>query len=228
MNAVNNAAFGVWNGYAPASGPKALPYRFDFTTEAIIRDDFLSLNVLGVLQFVQTIYVDNQRNPNPFTIIFGVTNQRLVVPALTQGFYAVMAPDQTTFVASTTPGVGVLVDVIFMNVPMPISQWGPISVTANVSPVFVGDFEDRSGTVAVGGTSQQLAAANANRRGLIVQNPTSQLGSIWINFGAAAAADLTSIEIAPGGQWQSGSYVTTQAVNIVAADTGHVFIAKEI
>ena len=96
---------------------------------------------------------------------------------------------------------------------------------------------DRSSTMAVGGTSQQLAVANNSRRRLIVMNPSDAAGqgigvaeSVYINFGAAAGINNgTSIEINPGGWWDSGiGPAPADQVNINASTTGHRYIAKEM
>jgi hypothetical protein len=89
---------------------------------------------------------------------------------------------------------------------------------------------DRSGTITAGGTSQQLAAANATRQYLLVQNNSN--GDLWINFGVAAVTTQPSIRLAPGSQIEYSpggtGVIPTQAVNIIGATTGQVFTAKEV
>lgn len=110
------------------------------------------------------------------------------------------------------------------------------TVTASFT-IPTGTFTDRSGNIAAGGTSQQLAAANASRKQLIVFNPADAAGQnitsvepLYINFTSAAAdSGTTSLELLPGEEFNSGSGpVSTEAVNVVAATTGHVYIAKEM
>jgi hypothetical protein len=116
------------------------------------------------------------------------------------------------------------------------SGTGPFSF-APVTTGFGETFTDRSGTISSGGTSQQLMAINNNRRRFIVMNPTSPTGqgisiseSLYINFTSAAGVDNgTSIEITPGGWYDSGiGIVTPEKITINAATTGHVFVAKEM
>lgn len=91
-----------------------------------------------------------------------------------------------------------------------------------------GSLTDRSGTITTGNTSQQLAAANASRRYLFVGNPPTATESLWINFGTAAVKDQPSIEIAIGASFvMEDMFVSDQAVNIIAATTGHKFVSKE-
>lgn len=88
-----------------------------------------------------------------------------------------------------------------------------------------GTFTDKSLSIAAGGVSETLAAANASRSSLIIQNPTSEIESIFINFGAAATSTGNSIELTPGGIFTAA---TVQAVNVLAATTGHKVVAKEL
>lgn len=99
-----------------------------------------------------------------------------------------------------------------------------------------GSYTDRSSSIAVGGTSQQIAAANGARLRLQIQNPCFAAGqgigsaeSIFVNFGAAASSAGGSVELAPCGTYDTGAGpVTTQAVNVVAATNGHLYTAKEM
>lgn len=101
-------------------------------------------------------------------------------------------------------------------------------------PVKIGDgpsgtLTDRHGTITTGGTSQQIAAVNSNRKYLLIFNPPTATETLFINFTTAAAQDATSIPITPGGSFlmQAPSFVSTEAVNAVAATTGHAFGCKE-
>ena len=113
----------------------------------------------------------------------------------------------------------------------PINEGNPLPSTATVGSVTVtgittkGSFTDRSGTIAVGGTSQQLAAANSSRNHLLIQNNGTI--DLWINFGTAAVADQPSIKIPVGAVYTSDvTFVSTQAVNVIGASGGK-WTAKE-
>jgi hypothetical protein len=82
---------------------------------------------------------------------------------------------------------------------------------------------DRSGTIATGGTAQQLAKANASRKFLKGQNLST--GDLWINeVGGTAAASQPAYRIPAGATF---SVSTTQAVSIFGATTGQAFSATE-
>jgi hypothetical protein len=99
-----------------------------------------------------------------------------------------------------------------------------------------GTYTNRSGAIAAGGVSQQLAAVNANRKRIFIQNPATAAGqgiaaaeSIFINFTTAAGVnDGVSIELQPGQSMDITPPVTTEAINITAATIAHKFISKEL
>lgn len=93
----------------------------------------------------------------------------------------------------------------------------------------LGALTNRSGTIAVGGTSQQIMAANTSRRYLMVQNPIAASEPLFVNFGAVASAAATSYELAAGQmiEFSSPGFIPTGTVNAVAATGAHAFVAKE-
>lgn len=93
-----------------------------------------------------------------------------------------------------------------------------------------GSLIDGSGTVTLGGTSQQVFTANAGRQYLLIQNHSDT--DLWVNFGTAAVADQPSIKVyANGGTVEFGAghtgVVPTATVNVIGATTGKSFTAKQ-
>ena len=89
-----------------------------------------------------------------------------------------------------------------------------------------GALTNRSGSIAAGGTSQQLAPANATRNYLFIQNVSAN--DIWFNFGTAAVVDQPSVRLLPGQSFSmEGTFVSTEVVNIISANTGDKYVAKE-
>lgn len=90
-----------------------------------------------------------------------------------------------------------------------------------------GTLTDRSGTITSGGASQQVMAANASRKYLLVQN--NSVAALWVNFTGAAVTTQPAIQLAANGGSivMEGSFVSTEAVTIIGATTGQVFTAKE-
>lgn len=96
---------------------------------------------------------------------------------------------------------------------------------------------ERSSSIVVAATSQQLMAANPARKYLFVQNPSTLTGqgiaaaeTLFIRFGASAATvnTGTSIELVAGATFiMESNYVSTQAVQVIATTINHKFIAVE-
>lgn len=100
-----------------------------------------------------------------------------------------------------------------------------------------GSWIDRSGKVTTGGTSQVVMANNPIRRRLLIQNPVSVTSegigateNLFVNFSSPASSTLgNSIELIPGGSYDTeNGMCPTDQVTIVAATSGHQFLAKEM
>src|SRR6185437_8483945 len=101
--------FPVFNGYAPASGgAKAMPISLDFTVNGEIDFDLITETQRGIIDFVQSAWIDNSNNPNPLSLIYSQTGQAIVIPAKAQGIWPVIAPSGLRCTATTTPGNGVV------------------------------------------------------------------------------------------------------------------------
>lgn len=90
-----------------------------------------------------------------------------------------------------------------------------------------GHMYDASGTIATGGTAQELLPAKPGRRYLMVQNPIAAAETLRVNCDATATT-TNSYELAPGGvlEFTENDFVPTSAVSILAATSAHAFIAK--
>lgn len=86
---------------------------------------------------------------------------------------------------------------------------------------------DRSGTITLGGTAQQLMAANTQRHGCSVQNQST--GDLWINdLGGTASAIQPSKWIPAGSEWTCSIGGTSLlAMSIFGGTTGQAFMAQE-
>ena len=92
--------------------------------------------------------------------------------------------------------------------------------------VVSGALTSRSGTVAAGGTRQQLMAANASRKYLLIQNQSA--GALYLRFTGNAAADNTSLKLEAGGSYESnGAFCPNQAVDVYGATTAQAWFAVE-
>jgi len=100
-----------------------------------------------------------------------------------------------------------------------------------------GTYTSKNLALTLGGTAQTLMAANTSRKRFYIQNPCTATGqgiaaveSIYISFtGSAAVNNGTSIEILACGSYESDAGpISTQAISVNAATTGHKIVAGEM
>jgi len=229
MNTALKTAFPLMNGYAPKEGPRGLPMELDFSNTTIYRENFFKEHSTGVISFFQTVWVDNKSNANPLYVrMRGGLSQEIEVPAGAQGAYPLFAVLPQPIEIETTQDTGLIIEVVFLNVPLAPYTSGPITVNATVVPIARGTYTDFSSTIAVGGTSQSAIPVNASRLALIIGNPSDEIESLWINFTDPAQLGVDSIEVTPGQTWQTQLAISTEEVTIWAATTGHAYTAKEL
>lgn len=107
--------------------------------------------------------------------------------------------------------------------PTPVDPVNPLPVAVRGTGV---TYADRSGTVAVGGTAQQIAAANPTRRGLFIMNLSS--ADLWFDSMGAAQAGIPSIRIGAGILYESPAHgVPVTAISVLGATSGQAFSARE-
>lgn len=90
-----------------------------------------------------------------------------------------------------------------------------------------GALTNRSGTThASADTSSQVMASNASRKYLFFKNVSDTV--MWINFTAAAVKDQPSFSILPGETFtMEGSFVSTEALNVICEASAKSYCAKE-
>jgi|ERR1700757_442711 len=216
----------------------------------------------GAIKTIQSIFFDNSQVNGTTQVYIPAFNQLLSLPPYSQGFFPVLAPLLSGGVMLVTSNaVAGIATVTLLNTQMPGYTWSVLSGTSGAS-IPVSDVildatvsalntiaatqvsvktkvaqltaTDRSGTIAVANTSQQLAAANGARQGLELQNIDGvNLEGLWYNpsGGAAVVGGVGSFELAaasspnfPGG---FAKIITSNAVQIIATTAGHKFSAIE-
>lgn len=103
-----------------------------------------------------------------------------------------------------------------------------VALTAPASSRFstAGTLTNRSGTITLGGTAQTLAAANATRKYILIENVSS--GDLWINFTTTAVINQPSFKIVANGSFvMEGTFISTELISIIGATTSQAFTAKE-
>lgn len=101
-----------------------------------------------------------------------------------------------------------------------------VNVVAGGGAVGASTVTDRSGTITLGGTAQQLAAANANRKGFDFYNVSNDIQ--WVDVtGATAVQDSPSIPFLPGAFRLWDAAIPSNSMSIVGPTTGAKFVSKE-
>jgi len=126
--------------------------------------------------------------------------------------------DATGAPVTTAPGT---------SAPSAVGVQGVLNgVAQNVETVQRSTSADRGGTIAAGGTAQQMMAANTARRGFLIQNQST--GDLYINGLSSAAANQSSLRIPAGALYETSPHHSgTGAVSIFGATTGQAFYARE-
>lgn len=98
-----------------------------------------------------------------------------------------------------------------------------------MSAIPAGSLIDGSGSIATGGTAQQVFTQNTGRQYFILQNISS--GDLWVNFGTTAVQDQPSIKLVAGASLEFSAagtgVVPTALVSVIGATTGQKFVAKQ-
>lgn len=182
-------------------GPIAGFGQVDFTTGITPQTlDATYAEQKGFISAVAGVFVDNADNGFPISLTMSGTQQRLVVPALSQALLPLISksPEQITF---DSPGASVIVKFQFLNFrPGSPLVWGARSGGGSPSaPMFVSDLTIANMTwnnIALGASAAIIPANPAGQLAAIKASPNNA-NSAWINVGAAAAVNST-IELAPG------------------------------
>lgn len=129
-------SFQTPNLAAPAQGSQGIAVNLDFTNAGTIAVDLTAEFLDGIIDFVQSVYIDNADNAAPCDLIFSGApqTQRIRAQAFSQGWYPVSWPKGAGRMTATT-SQGQIVKTIFANFAMPYVVWGPpagVTVTPNL------------------------------------------------------------------------------------------------
>jgi hypothetical protein len=115
--------FGVNNAIIPRGGPKVVRAILDFSNVSEILIDGQQIVSQGQIEYLQGFYVDNADNNVSISFVMSATNQRIVVPANTQGYYSLLIPNDPKIVARMDQANNRVVECFFYNVPIQSQNW---------------------------------------------------------------------------------------------------------
>ena len=119
-------SFQTANLAQPNAGSQGISVPLDFTLSGNIAVDLTQEFMDGVLDFVQSVYIDNADNPAPVDLVFSGAPQaqRIRAQAFSEGWYPVSWPNGAGRLTAKT-SQGQIVQTIFANYAMPYLTWGP-------------------------------------------------------------------------------------------------------
>lgn len=216
------------NGYAPdiEEGPRGIPLQFDFSQDTDFDVNFAEAQAAGRIGQIQSIYIDNTQNAFALTVLVKATGQRIVIPAQTEAVRPILSDVVFQAVFTSTVSAAKVV-VVPLNIALAPYTYGPLTVNATAGAI-TGTYTDRSRATTGGGASDIVMAANAVRKGYILQNPSSNIESLWINFGGVANVGSPSIELTPGSSLPPYGGISTQQIQVSSTGAGLPIIAKEL
>lgn len=113
---------GLHNQQQSPNGPTAVPASFDFSVATSYAVDLTLLQSQAVLDFVQTIFIDNSLNASPCQVVIAASAQTIECPPASQGWFPVLVPSPGRLLFNSVGGVVVKVELC--NFPVAPAVWG--------------------------------------------------------------------------------------------------------
>jgi hypothetical protein len=151
----------VFNATIPKEGPKSLPVTCDFSVVGTYDIDLTLIQSQQRMSVVQSVFVDNTLNGQKTTVTINGNSQTLVIPAGGQAYLPLLAAKPTIITVASTGGV--VVPMIFLNVPVPACVW---DTTGSSSPTIPSYVYLNKGTVAEANEIYTQVAAGIYNDGL--------------------------------------------------------------
>lgn len=115
--------FGINNAIIPRGGPKTVRAILDFSNVAEILIDGQQIVSEGRIEYLQGFFVDNASNAASISFTMSATNQRIIVPANSQGYFSLLIPNDPKIIASMPQVNNRIVECFFYNVPIQTQVW---------------------------------------------------------------------------------------------------------
>lgn len=200
----------TYNQQMPPEGRvKSLPVYMDMTLNVAVSINMEVTASRGVIDFIQSVYIDNSENAGVFTLQI-VAGQKITVPPRHQGYFPIMVPNPPNFTALSTATAKV--SLFFLNVPMPLGMWNTEAASSGGGGI-VGITPQFSSNFYTGGVSEELLPADPDRTYLLIQAPSVD---VWVNWGDGAtdAGEDNGILLVAGTIYESGNSVPITPVYI--------------
>ncbi len=225
----------VSNVVLPPEGPVIVPVELDFSADALIDIDGYQIVASGKLSYIQSVYIDNADNANDLTLTAGLTNQRIIAPAGSQGYYPIFLGVPPHCKAETVAVADLKIKIYFANVPLMAGVWGSdaggggggglTDAELRATPVQMERagvaYTDRS-IANLSGIDELLMAANPDRSILIISNEGATPIAVNLSGGVAALNTAGNITLAAGGSITLDEGPPTGDINIIGTANADV------
>lgn len=119
-------SFALPNTQKPKAGPVGIPVTLNFTGTDFSNGELGAEQMGGVIDYVQSIYIDNSANTKSLNIIFSGLGYSLTVKAGRQGIFPVICGAGVLSWRATSVGSGIAVAAIMMSEQLPYFQWDAV------------------------------------------------------------------------------------------------------
>jgi len=178
--------------------PRSITLAFDFSVQATYPIDLLLAQDTGLIDGIQTVYIDNGLNGSAVTLTVTQTQQAITAPPNSQGYYPIFMPDPP--LATITSAGNVIVKCIFLNVKLEHGIWNVLNI--NRGP----------GVVLTAGTGISLApnpitsVGTINLLGTVATQPYYDASTKIANMAAVQAAINFTMAYVPLSGLTGGTY----------------------
>ena len=212
----------VYNMTLPQA-PLIIPQSADLRTADSVDFDLSPAIDNQTLDYISGAWVDNSANALPFTLTVAGSQQQVIFPAGAQGYLPLLAPNNPKFTGSCPSSPGLIIPIIFYNVPLlpylintaglPVSD--SVSITGTVDVARVGKAYTNRSIANLSGSSQTLMAANAAREILIIQNVAANNIGVNLAGGTAAIGTAGTITLPAGASLTLDNSPPVGAITII-------------
>lgn len=108
-------SFQLPNTSKPTSGPVGINVALDFTAVDTVTGDLGLEQMQGLIEYVQSIYIDNSANTKSLSITFSGTQQKITIKAGQQALLPVIAAAGKLSWTAVSTAAGLVVPTIMMN-----------------------------------------------------------------------------------------------------------------
>lgn len=241
----------VFNMTLSGKGPKVVPQFVDLLTASSAEIDLSPLIQNGNMDFISGFFFDNTASAVDLIVRTDGVNQKLLLPAGTQGYLPSLSPNNPKFIITAASSPGLIIPFFFYNIPLLPYIWpnasgggggGEVDITAinGVAPTdeWLTDTQLRATPIpvsvtstaptlvdyslALSGASETLVAAGDAENYFIVYNPIGN-ADISVNL-AGGDASISGIPLPAGSSIElQGGVASAVTIDGTAAETVNCF-----